>query len=84
MYCDVQLLLLVCIDVCWYRSTLAGLITLWLSCIITNVDPSQEANFSEEISEWQIGASVPLSRESPITNTLCTFFVALVLMQVFD
>ena len=29
-----------------------------------------------------MGASVPLSKESPITNTLHTFLVALVLMQV--
>lgn len=34
----------------------------------------------EKVSGQQEGASVSLSKESPITNTWCAFLVALVLM----
>lgn len=36
----------------------------------------------ERLFRWQMGASVTLNKESPITNTLHSFLVALILIQV--
>lgn len=36
----------------------------------------------QKLSGQQMGASVPLIKASPITDTLCDFLVTLVLMQV--
>lgn len=44
--------------------------------------PGRQQTSLEKSSGRQMGASVPLSRESPITNTLRAFLVALLLMRV--
>lgn len=44
--------------------------------------PARQQTSLEKSSGRQRGASVPLGRESPITNTLRAFLVALVLMRV--
>lgn len=47
-----------------------------------NVDPGQVAKLSGEVVWMADSPSVVLSEESPVVNTLCTFFIALVPTQV--
>lgn len=49
---------------------------------IMNVDPGQVAKLSGEVVWMADSPSVALSEESPVVNTLCTFFIALVPTQV--
>jgi len=46
---------------------------------VPNAGFQQAASSLESLSRWQVGASGPLSKGSPITKTLCTFLVALVM-----
>lgn len=44
--------------------------------------PRRQQTFLEIFFGWQMGTSVPFSKKFQITNTLCSFLVALVLMWV--